>query len=363
MYTALQDTVKPLLSVTMNDKKPARATIAAVAARAGVSPSAVSHVFNGRPNVSAATAARIRRAADELHWRPNYASRKVSGRGGRSLGLVVTRSGDTFERDPFFMRLIAGLTEPLADIGWSLSLTLVQGADEERVYREWWSEQRVDAFLLVDVRDDDPRIRQVRELGAPAVLLGAPVDDVVPAVTVHDDAAYEEVLDHLAALGHRTIARVSDSPGLVHSTERDRRFIEAADARGMTPMVLHWEPSAEDPVADVLRRSGPTTALLVDSEAMAAEIIAHAPELGVRVPEQLSVIAWEDSWVSTLVRPRITALDAPVEESARTAVTLLEQLVNGERAVSQTVSARRLVVRESTAPVPAPTQTPIEKDA
>ena len=335
-----------------NEKKPARATIAAVAARAGVSPSAVSHVFNGRPNVSAATAARIRQAADELHWRPNYASRKVSGQGGRSLGLVIARSGDTFERDPFFMRLIAGLTEPLAEIGWSLSLPLVRADDEERVYREWWSEQRVDAFLLVDLRDDDPRIGFVRELGAPAVLLGAPVDDAVPAVTVHDDAAYEEVLEHLHGLGHRAVARVSDSPGLVHARDRDRRFVDAAEKRGMTSLVLRWERAASDPVADLLARAEATTALLVDSEALAAEIVAHAPEIGVRVPEQLSVIAWEDSWVSSLVRPRLTALDAPVEESARTAVALLAQLVSGEDVVSQSVSARRLIVRESSGPAP-----------
>lgn len=343
----------------LNEKKPARATIAAVAARAGVSPSAVSHVFNGRPNVSAATAARIRQAADELHWRPNYASRKVSGQGGRSLGLVVARSGDTFERDPFFMRLIAGLTEPLAEIGWSLSLTLVRADDEERVYREWWSEQRVDAFLLVDLRDDDPRIGFVRELGAPSVLLGAPVDDAVPAVTVHDDAAYEEVLAHLHELGHRAVARVSDSPGLVHARDRDRRFVDAAEQRGMTPLVLRWERDAPDSVADLLARAGATTALLVDSEALAAEIVAHAPEIGVRVPEQLSVIAWEDSWVSTLVRPRLTALDAPVEESARTAVALLARLVSGEEAASQTVSARRLIVRESSGPAPADDGLPI----
>lgn len=353
MYTALQQTVNTLISVVMNEKKPARATIAAVAARAGVSPSAVSHVFNGRPNVSAATAERIRRAADELHWRPNYASRKVSGRGGRSLGLVVARSGDTFERDPFFMRLIAGLTAPLAEIGWSLALTLVRADDEEAVYREWWSEQRVDAFLLVDVRDDDPRIGLVRELAAPAVLLGSPVDDAVPAVTVHDEAAYEEVLGHLQGLGHRSIARVSDSPGLVHARDRDRRFLDAAVARDMTPVVLQWDAAADDPVADLLRRSGGATALLVDSESMAAEIVAHAPEIGVRVPEQLSVIAWEDSWVSSLVRPRLTALDAPVEESARTAVVLLVALVDGEDAASRTVSARRLIVRDSSGPAPS----------
>lgn len=333
----------------MNEPKPPRATIAAVAARAGVSPSAVSHVFNGRQNVSVKTEARIRKAADELNWRPNYASRKVSGGGGRSLGLVIGRERGTFERDPFFMRLIAGLTEPLADIGWSLSLALVRSEDEERVYQDWWNEQRVDAFLLVDVRDDDPRIAHVRRLSAPAVLLGAPVDDVVPAVTVSDDSAFDAVLVHLGDLGHRSIARVSESPGLAHTRDRDRRFAEAAERRGFEASVVPWTADASDPVADLIERIGAATAIIVDSEATAAEIIAHAPEVGRRVPEHLSVVAWEDSWVSSLVRPRLTALDAPVEESARTAVRLLQQLVKGEDAVSQTVAGRRLIIRESTA--------------
>ena len=66
------------------------------------------------------------------------------------------------------------------------------------------------------------------------------------------------------------------------------------------------------------------------------------------------MIAWEDSWVSSLVRPRLTALAAPVGESARTAVALLARLVSGEDAVSQTVSSRRLIVRESSGPAPLP---------
>ncbi|MFE6968915.1 LacI family DNA-binding transcriptional regulator [Isoptericola sp. NPDC057653] len=327
-------------------------TIADVAKHAGVSPSAVSHAFNGRPNVSEATAARIRAAADELNWRPNYASRKVSGQGGRSLGLVIARSRETFGRDPFFMRLLAGLTEPLADIGWSLSLTLVHADEEEQVYRQWWGEQRVDAFLLVDVRNDDPRLALVEQLGAPAALLGAPVGDVVPAVTVQDDTAVATVLGHLADLGHRRVARVTDAPGLAHTRARDRRFARAAGELGVDASFAAWDPAAGDPVADLLGRLGDVTAVVVDSETVAAEIVAHAPEVGVQVPAQLSVVAWEDSWVSTLVRPRLTALDAPVEESARTAVALLEQLVRGEEVTSRSVSGRRLVVRESTAPAP-----------
>ncbi|MFI6423652.1 LacI family DNA-binding transcriptional regulator [Promicromonospora sp. NPDC050880] len=336
----------------MTETPPKRATIAAVARRAGVSPSAVSHVFNGRPNVSAATAERIRQAADELNWRPNYASRKVSGQGGRSLGLVIARASDTFGRDPFFMRLVAGLTQPLADIGWSLSLTLVGADDEARVYREWWAEQRVDAFLLVDARTDDPRLDLVGQLGAPAVVLGAPVDAAVPAVTVRDDAAFADVLAHLTGLGHRRVARINDAPGLAHTQARDRRFAAAAADHGVEPSYAVWDAEAPDPVADLLGRIGDVTAIIVDSEVIAAEIVAHAPELGVSVPDRLSVVAWEDSWVSTLVRPRLTALDAPVEESARTAVALLERLVRGEDVTSQMVGGRRLMVRESTSAAP-----------
>ncbi|MBE1495505.1 DNA-binding LacI/PurR family transcriptional regulator [Amycolatopsis lexingtonensis] len=329
-----------------------RVTIAAVARLAGVSPSAVSHVFNGRPNVSAATATRIRAAADELNWRPNFASRKVSGQGGRSLGLVIARSRDTFNRDPFFMRLVAGLTGPLAELGWSLALTLVQADEEEQVYRQWWGEQRVDAFLLVDVRDDDPRLALVEQLGAPAALLGAPVPGPVTAVTVRDGTAFAEAIEHLTALGHRRVTRVTDAPGLAHTRARDKRFRAAARERGVEAGLAAWAPDAEDPVADLLGRLKGATAIIVDSETIAAEIVAHAPEVGVRVPEQLSVIAWEDSWVSSIVRPRLTAFDAPVEESARTAVALLERLVRGEDVAPRTVSGRRLIVRESTAAAP-----------
>ncbi|WP_020659175.1 LacI family DNA-binding transcriptional regulator [Amycolatopsis benzoatilytica] len=336
----------------MSEPTTKRVTIAAVARLAGVSPSAVSHVFNGRPNVSEATAARIRAAADELNWRPNFASRKVSGQGGRSLGLVVARSRGTFGRDPFFMRLLAGLTEPLAEIGWALSLTLVRAEEEEQVYRQWWGEQRVDAFLLVDVRDDDPRLALVEQLGAPAALLGAPVPGPVAAVTVRDGTAFAEAIEHLAGLGHRSVARVTDAPGLVHTRARDKRFRAAARERGVQASLAAWKPDAADPVADLLGRLKGATAIIVDNETIAAEIVAHAPEVGVRVPEQLSVIAWEDSWVSAIVRPRLTAFDAPVEESARTAVALLERLVRGETVAPQTVTGRRLIVRESTAAAP-----------
>ncbi|MBT0768587.1 LacI family DNA-binding transcriptional regulator [Kineosporia sp. J2-2] len=339
-----------------------RPTIAAVAQAAGVSVSAVSHVFNGRTNISPETAQRIRDAADALNWRPNVASRRVSrslggpagGAVGNSIGLVVTQSPETFRRDPFFIRLIAGLTGPLGELGWSLSLTVVEPQDEEQVYRQWWTEQRVDGFLLVDLRTKDPRIPLLRSLSATAVALGpTPAASAVPGVTLDDGAGLEEVLAHLAGLGHRRIARVTSSPGLAHSRRRDRALTAAARQRDLTVRSLAWNEDAADPVAGLLAARGDVSALVLDSEALATRVIAHAPELGVRVPADLSVLSWEDSWVSELVRPRLTALSAPVEDSARTAVDLLRRMVHGEKPSSVVVPGRRLVVRESTGPAPA----------
>jgi DNA-binding LacI/PurR family transcriptional regulator len=328
-----------------------RPTIAAVARAAGVSTSAVSHVFNGRPNVSAETAARIMRAADELNWRPNLASRRVAGAAVRSLGLIIVQATGSFQKDPFYVRLLSGLTPPLAKIGWSLSVTVVDIDDEEAVYRQWWTEQRVDGFILIDLRESDSRLALLERMAAPAVLLGAPIaGDRVPAVTLADADVIDELLEHLGGLGHVHIARVTEHESLAHVGERNVRFIDAAAARGMTAEVLRWNSSAADPVDELLHSRGRVTALVFDSEVFATQLVARAPELGYRVPADLSVISWEDSWVSDLVRPRLTALDAPIEHSSQIAVDLMARLVAGEKASSVLVPGRRLVVRDSTGP-------------
>lgn len=336
---------------TGSSSAPRRPTIAAVAQAAGVSTSAVSHVFNGRTNISPGTAQRIREAADALNWRPNLAGRRISGAVGGSTGLVVAQTADTFRRDPFFLRLLAGLTGPLHEVGWSLSLTVVTPEEEAAVYRQWWTEQRVDGFLLVDLRSQDPRLPLLRGLGATAVALG-PAPAGIPSVTLDDTAGLAEVLDHLEGFGHRQIARVTSAPGLEHSRRRDRALTAAARSRGLTVRTLRWDESAPDPVAALLAARGRATALVLDSEALATRVVAHAPELGVHVPQAMSVLSWEDSWVSELVRPRLTALSAPVEDSARTAVDLLHRMVRGGDASSVVVPGRRLVVRESTGPAP-----------
>jgi DNA-binding LacI/PurR family transcriptional regulator len=330
-----------------------RPTIAAVARAAGVSTSAVSHVFNGRPNVSAETAARIMRAADDLNWRPNLASRRVAGAAVRSLGLIIVQATGSFQKDPFYVRLLSGLTPPLAKIGWSLSVTVVDIDDEDAVYRQWWNEQRVDGFILIDLRENDSRVALLERLGAPAVLLGAPIaGDRVPAVTLADADVIDELLDHLGALGHTHIARVTEQVSLAHVGVRNARFTDAAAARGMTAEVLHWNGAAADPVYKLLHARGRVSALVFDSEVFATQVVARAPELGFHVPTDVSVVSWEDSWVSDLVRPRLTALDAPIEQSTQIAVDLMARLVKGDLAASVLVPGRRLVVRDSTGPAP-----------
>ena len=328
-----------------------RPTIAAVAELAGVSNSAVSHVFNGRAKVSAATEQRIRKAADDLNWRPSLAGRTVSGVAGHSLGLVITRTGDTFGRDPFFVRLLAGLTRPLSEIGWSLSMTVIGADDEAEVYRQWWAEQRVEGFLLVDLRLDDPRPALLDKLSAPGVVLGVPLDEsAIPSVSLSDAVVLPDVLGRLSALGHRRVARVGAGTGLAHTRGRDLDFARACADLGLDAVLLDWHTDSPDPLREILDHPSRVTALIFDSEALATEAISHAQDLDVGVPADISIMAWEDSWVSELVRPRLTALDAPVEESARTAVELIERLSRGEAVESVVLPGRRLVLRESVGP-------------
>src|SRR5689334_5762179 len=136
-----------------------RTTIADIARAAGVSKGAVSYALNGRPGVSDATRRRILKIAAEVGWHPSSAARALSdGRAG-VLGLVVDRPARTLGIESFFMQLISGIEATLSasSVGLLLQVTEDQ-ANEMDAYRRWWGQRRVDGVIIVDLRQDDPRI-------------------------------------------------------------------------------------------------------------------------------------------------------------------------------------------------------------
>ncbi len=329
-----------------------------IAQRAGVSQSAVSFALNDRPGVSEITRDRVRRVAEQLGWRPSTAARALSGEGAATVGLVVALPADTLGVDSFFLQLISGIQEVLAERHLGLLFQVVEDVgDECAVYRRWWAEHRVDGVLVVDPRTDDPRPDLLEELGLPAVVIGGVPDTRHPGMSTvwADDAgAMASVVGELYALGHRRIAHIAGLPGLAHTERRIRTLRAEAERRGLSEVRSLTTDYSDSEGAAVTRRvlesGAPPTALVYDNDVMAVAGVATATELGFLVPRDVSVVAWEDSALCRMVRPWLSALSRDTVEFGRTAARELTALLDGGPARTVQVPVPRLIERESTGP-------------
>ena len=333
-----------------------RPTMKDIAQRAGVSESAVSFALNGRPGVSELTRDRVRRVAEQLGLRPSTAARQLSGEGAATVGFVLARPADTLGVDSFFLQLVSGIQEVLAERHLGLLFQVVEDvADECAVYRRWWAEHRVDGVLVVDPRTDDPRPDLLDELGLPAVVIGGAPDERHPGLSTvwADDAgAMASVVDELYGLGHRRIVHIAGLPGLAHTERRIRTLRTEAERRGLTEVesVTTDYSDAEGAAVtrQVLQRPAPPTALIYDNDVMAVAGVATAAELGFSVPADVSVVAWEDSALCRMVKPWLSALSRDSVEFGRTAARELTALVDGGPARTVRVPVPRVIVRDST---------------
>jgi len=350
--------------VTTPSKRP---TIADIAAAAGVSKGAVSYALNGKPGVSPETRRRIREIAARLGWHPSSAARALSEGRADAIGLVVDRPAWILGVEPFFMQLVSGIESRLSHTGTALVMQSTESADpaspnsaEARLYRRWWGERRVDGVLLVDLRVGDTRPQLAAGLGMPAVVVGqweGPLPPGVGAVWVDDGSAARDALDYLVALGHRRIARVAGPGSFLHVHQRGAALAGAALRLGIPePATVCTDYTGEDGARATRRLlSAPPeqrpTAIVYDNDVMAVAALGVAQEMGVRVPAELSLLAWDDSALCRLVHPALTAVDRDVPRfGARTAEVLLE-LVDGAEAAPVRLDPPRLAVRGSTAPL------------
>ncbi|MFJ2030446.1 LacI family DNA-binding transcriptional regulator [Streptosporangium sp. NPDC087985] len=331
-----------------------RPTIADIARRAGVSKVAVSYALNGRPGVSETTRAAIKVIAEEIGWRPNSAARALNGAQAHTVGLAVCRPARILGMEPFFMELISGIEGELSARSYALMLQVVADQDQEiEVYRRWWGEGRVDGAILVDLRFADPRVAAIEALGMPAVVVGHPSESgSLTPVWSDDAAAVRETVEYLAALGHRGIARVAGLPRLVHTVLRDQAFTAVCDELRLPGhTIVHTDYTGEEGARATRRLlSSPDrpTAIVYDNDIMAVAGLSVAQEMRFDVPADLSIVAWDDSPLSQVVRPPLTALSRDISAYGAHAARSLLALIAGEHVSAVEDEAARLTPRGST---------------
>lgn len=342
-------------------KRPARPTISEIARRTGVSAGAVSYALNGRPGVSDATRERILAVAREVGWVPSTAARALRGGGTATVGLVITREPAMLGIEPFFMSFVAGIEQVISDRGYALLLQVTPDPDREvQTYREWWSAHRVDGIFVTDLRVDDARLAILEEIGMPAVVVGDPAyANGLPSVGSNDAAAAHAAIERLAELGHRRVAHVAGPQRFVHTRVRSEAMAVASADLGVE---LVGEVNTDYSIAsgahaceELLRLAQPPTAIVFDNDLTAVGGVRAAAALGVGVPHDLSILAWDDSPLCEFTAPALSALSRNVSEYGAEAARSLLRVVGGDDEVQSVLtSVATLVDRGTLAVASAP---------
>jgi DNA-binding LacI/PurR family transcriptional regulator len=333
-----------------------RPTIADVARRAGVSKGAVSYALNGQPGVSEATRQRILAIAREIGFNPSSAARALSGAAAQAVGLALCRPARTLGVEPFFMELISGVEAELSARSYALTMQVVADHDAEiDVYRRWWGERRVDGVLVCDLRVDDRRVPVLEELQLPAVVVGGPRGTgTLPPVWSDEAAALTETVEYLHALGHRRIARVGGLPELWHTAIRTQAFGEVCGRLGIGEAVTVPSDYTGEEGARVTRRllssARRPTAIMYDNDVMAIAGMSVAQEMGLSVPGDVSIVAWDDSPLCRLTHPALTALSRDIPAYGGHAARQLLDAIAGKPIAGYRDETAHLTPRGSTAP-------------
>jgi DNA-binding LacI/PurR family transcriptional regulator len=292
---------------------PRRPTIDDVARVAQVSKGAVSFALNGRPGVGDDTRARILAAADELGWTPSASARSLSTQRALAVGLVVAREPELLGADPFFPPFIAGIETVLAHRGHALVLQVTPSAEAELDgYRRLAADRRVDGVFLSDLRVDDPRPRELAELGLPAVTIGRMPNSDLPSVSLDDRPGVAAAVRHLIELGHRRIANVAGPSHFVHGGARAAAWRTVMLAAGLpADLAVTADFTASGgaaATAALLDLAEPPTAIVYANDVMAIAGMSVAAARGIKVPEQLSVTGFDDTELARHLTPALTTV-------------------------------------------------------
>ena len=349
-----------------------RATLSTVAARAGVSPSTASLAFAGSPRVAPATVERVLRAADELGYAgPNPVA--ASLRTGRSgvVGAVVGERLLYAFRDPVAVQLLDGLTEELGKLDVGLLLlagdSMRSGPTPAQLGR-----LPLDAAVFATCGlEDDPAFRLLQARQVPLVAVEGPVVPGVPLVGIEDRDGTATLARHLAELGHRDVAMVTMPLRLDgRRGPVDRARLAAGVYRGTRERLLGLRavfpaaPAVETAANSIeegeraglalLDRSPRPTAVIAQSDLLAAGVLRAAATLGLTVPDDVSVAGFDGADLPWLEPVRLTTVVQPTTEKGQAAGRAVTALLSGQ-VPADVVLPVRLRVGTTTGPAQSAT--------
>jgi LacI family transcriptional regulator len=330
-------------------------TIEQIAQLASVSRSTVSRVLNNHPNVRAAVRDRILQVIDEHGYAPQAAARSLASQRTNVIGLLIPLNTDVVFSDPFFNHVIQGITEACNAHGYFLMLSMVTDDMKQSFYQRILRSRQFDGVILLSNHTDDPILPQLLKDQMPMVLVGRhPFIEDVSWVDVENREGARRAVTHLIELGHRRIGTITGSLNLVAAADRRDGYLQAlADAElpVLPELIVEREfthESGQAAMRQLLALAEPPTAVFVASDIMALGALSAIQEAGLRVPEDISIVGFDDLPATSSANPPLTTVHQPIYEMGLAAARLLiEQLDRRRQETAQVHMPAQLVVRHS----------------
>jgi alanine racemase len=331
-----------------------RVTIADVASAAGVSKTAVSFAFNNPDRLGQSTLERVLGVAHELGYTPHPAARALSMRRSGTIGVLIPQRLSTVFANPFFSELIQGLGEGCEEHDLTLLLVPPLDGSLEGAIRQ----ASVDGFISLGLTPGDRALDVLDRIGIPTIQVDSEASAEHPAVNVDDAGGAEAAARHLLELGHRRLAIIVLPParGEVQSTPTAARrlagyraAIKSAGAPEPRAMVAGISVSAGARAFESLWAGGRRpTGILAMSDMTAIGVMTAAQAAGLSIPEDISVVGFDDIPAAEWTNPPLTTVRQPIVEKGRLAARLLIQRMKGQAVDSPAPLGTTLVIRGST---------------
>jgi LacI family transcriptional regulator len=329
------------------------ATIHDVAEEARVSIATVSRVLNGTDYVSEKVRERVLAAAEKLHYRPNRVAQSLRSNRSQTIGVLVPQIDQLF-----FSKLTFAIQQALYENDYyTLVANTMETRQQEKQYLHMLLEQRVDGVLIVPTGHSQDAFDSLNSNGIPTVIIDRDVPglDTTDRVLCDNRQGAQDAMRYLIELGHRSICVIGGpaySPPIQQRIAGCKRAVEEADTPVDCDFITLELPEFElgySTAIDRLDRDTRPTAIFALSDVTAIGVIHAARHLDIHVPDNLSVIGFDDIALASYSIPSLTTVAQPIETMGTTAVDLLMERINDERDTHRTILFDlSLVVRQST---------------
>ena len=332
-------------------------TIKDVAKEAQVAASTVSRVIKDSPNISEETKRRVREVMDRLGYYPNFQAQSLAGKNTKAIGVILPNAAFHSFQNPFFSEVLLGISTSANENKYGIYLST--SATEETIYEDvvrMDQGKRVDGILLLYSRKNDKLLEYLNKVKIPFTVVGRPYEKEQQITYVDNDNVQTsiDVTNHLIKLGHKRIAFIGGNQQFVVTVDRlkgYKRALEKAKINYDERFVIGEMAVKEEGQAVVealMKLEKPPTAIITQDDLIAFQMISHLEALNMNVPNDISIISFNNYFVSRHSRPPLTSVDIGITQLGYEATNSLIELIETPSTLPKRITIpTRLIERES----------------